>query len=429
MSEHCERPSSRIDRESVHRRPGDRVSVGSVPGVTRSPWLVRPIPAFAVGLVAVLALLVGVLPMPIGSRSAAAGTAANSSAETAVSATEIGSTARWLAGLVGPDGAVDGDNGEPSIGRTMSVAQALASVGLERAALARAMDYIGRHVESWVISSNAFDGPIGSYLPGESGALILLVHTTGGDPRAFGEPTTDLVARLEAIYAVTEVGYYGTPMPYSSVQDHVFAVTALHTVGATVPTAAVDWLLERQCTAPAAAAGGWMAYRPVTAGTLDPCVAPDPDLYEGADTNATSSAIQVLRALGAGDDAVGDALGFLEAAQSGSTAPIGGFPWFPGGSPDPNSTALVLQAMGAAGLSADAWSVGGEDPLSALMSWYIGSGTDLGAFASPWSGGEADFIATSQALWGMAMVAFPFPVLPPWSPDSGDPEVTPTFAG
>jgi len=339
-------------------------------------------------------------------------------------------TAAWLAAQVGPDGSVSVP-GETfsAVTQTMYVAQGLAVTDAHRVELERAMGYISLHVDEWVTNdgSGSTVAPSGSDLPERLGSLILLVHATGGNPRAFGVPAQDLVARVQALYSIDSPGFYGYQEPYSAVQDQSMVVLALTAVGSPPPTAAVQWLVGMQCTgggdAPSAI-GGWVAYRPTTGGVPDPCTAPDPLNYTGADTNSTAFAVQAL--VTAGETApVAAAMAFLAAAQ----APGAGFPWFTGGDPDANSTALVVQAIVASGgaPTGPAWSAAGATPLDALAGWQLGPPDD-GALEATWSPGVPSLLATYQGLWGLTATPLPFPVLPDPTP-SPDRPVIPVHAG
>ena len=87
---------------------------------------------------------------------------------------------------------------------------------------------------------------------------------------------------------------------------------------------------------------------------------------------------------------------------------------------------------------------GGADastPFASLASWQITSGAEAGALASPYSGGFADFLATTQGVWGLALQPLPFPQVPTPPPSSttttttapsggtGGTVVTPAFTG
>ena len=321
-------------------------------------------------------------------------------------------TAAWLADQVGPDGSVSVP-GETfsAVTQTMYVAQALAATELHRAELDRAMGYVALHVDDWVTNDGGGStvAPPGADLPERLGSLILLVHSTGGDPRAFGVPAQDLVARAEALYSSQSPGFYGYQEPYSAVQDQSIMVLALFAVGSPPPAPAVQWIIDMQCTgggdAPSAL-GGWMAFRATTGGVPEACTAPDPSLYTGADTNSTAFAVQALVTAGMTTPVPG-AMAFLKAAQSGGA----GFPWFAGGDADANSTALVVQAIVATGGTPTdpGWVIGGRTPVDALVGWQLGAPDD-GALEASWSPGVPSLLATYQGLWGLAQMPLPFPV-------------------
>ncbi len=354
----------------------------------------------------------------------------------AVTTTESTRTSDWLAAQIGAEGAVN-VAGETSsiVTQTMYVANGLAASGQHREALARAMSYIGAHVDEWVVNdgSGSTVAPAGTDLPERLGNLILLVRTVGGDPSSFGSPATNLVARANALYGVSVPGFYGYQEPYSSVQDQSFVVMALIATGNTPPDAAVQWIADQQCiggTNPADALGGWQAFRATTNNGLSDCDAPDSLNYVGAETNSTAFAVQALKAAGQ-TAAIPSALTFLHAAQTASGPQAGGFPWFTGGDPDPNSTALVIQALLAADESptGGAWTVNGSSPFSILSSWQITSpGPDFGSIYASWQPGVPSLMAAYQALWGLTLTAFPFPVLPV-VPVPDAPAAVPTFTG
>lgn len=341
----------------------------------------------------------------------------------------------WLAAQVGPDGKVDISGATQSVvTQTMYVAQGLAATGEHREALARAMAFLslGTSIEEWVTNdgSGGTVAPPGADLPERLASLILLANTTRGNPRAFGVPAVDLVARAQSMYGQSVPGFYGYQEPWSSVQDQSMMVIALQTVGAPPPTAAVDWIVDQQCVdaIPSSAVGGWQAFRATTGSDLDDCGAPDPLNYTGADTNSTAFALQALQMFGR-TAAVTNGLTFLRGAQAISGPSIGGFPWFTGGEVDANSTGLVLQAIVAVGQNPSEWAVGGSDPLTTLQTFQLLSpAADAGAFYASWNPGVPDLLATYQAVWGLTLTSFPFPVLPEIIIDP-EPVIAPTFTG
>ena len=337
----------------------------------------------------------------------------------AVSTPASSLTSAWLASQVGPSGEVNISGSTQSVvTQTMYVAQGLSATGEQRDALDRAMSFLslGASIEEWVTNdgSGGTAAPSGADLPERLASLILLANTTGSNPRSFGEPGVDLVARAEAMYGQVVPGFYGYQEPWSSVQDQSLMVIALQAVGATPPTLAIDWLADQQCTGgsnPQSSLGGWQASRATTGNSLDDCSAPDPLNYSGPDTNSTAFAIQALQYLGR-TAPLAAAATFLQNAQAASGPSAGGFPWFAGGDVDANSTALVLQAITAMGQIPSAWSVGGATPLAVLESFQLSSpASDAGSLFASWNPGVPDLLASYQGVWGLSLSAFPFPVL------------------
>jgi len=329
---------------------------------------------------------------------------------TAVASPEAEAASSYLATLVGPDGAVENPYppGGPSLTWTANVALALATTGNETDALDRALAFLGADVPGYVAEGTSDPA-------GRLAWLILLVDATGGDPMAFGTASTDLVAELQARYGVAEAGLFGVVDEYTPVTNQALALLALHAAGQTPPTEAVDWLVAQQCQSPASAAGAWEGYRAPSGGGLEACEESSTASFTSADSNSTAFAVEALAVLGRTGPTTA-ATSWLRAVQDatpGSAA--GGFGQRPGDSADPNSTALVIQAIVAAGgdPTGPDWQAGGGDPVSSLASWIVASGPEAGALASPYSGGFADLFATYQGVWGLAQVAFPLPAPTP----------------
>ncbi len=80
------------------------------------------------------------------------------------------------------------------------------------------------------------------------------------------------------------------------------------------------------------------------------------------------------------------------------------------GSTDPDSTALVIQALIALGTSpaSPALTKGSDDPVSALLSFQLTGGSDAGAFFFPPAPAPASLISTYQAVPALAGLALPF---------------------
>ncbi len=342
----------------------------------------------------VMALAVAALVVP------GAGGAAASPSPAAVS------TAAWLAAQIEPDGSVINPyTSTPSVDWSVNVALALAPAGTQPVALGRAMGYIRSHITDYVTGGT-------SDVAGRLAWLILLAHTTGDDPFAFGTPATDLVALLQARYGVDDPHVYGLVDDYTPVTNQSLALLALHVVGVAPPSDAVQWLVDQQCTTPSQSDGGWQGYRAPVGLGIAPCRTAGAGALTAPEVNSTSMAIQALLALGV-TAPIPSAIGWLHGVQvSGGMAP-GGFGQCPGDDSDPNSTAVVLQALAAAGVDQSTWNVGGATPLDSLTTWEVVSGPNAGALASPWSSGEPDLYATYQGEWGLLLAALPFPYTPP----------------
>ncbi len=164
--------------------------------------------------------------------------------------------------------------------------------------------------------------------------------------------------------------------------------------------AADSWLLEQQCPD-----GGWTSYESKN----NPCNGSPAD-FEGPDTNSTALAIQGLSAQGdLGGSADTNAHAFLVHSQDSD----GGWGFEPNsasapGSTDPDSTALVLQAILALGDSPTQPPFDRKaNPVSVLESFQLSSGDDKGAFTFPGVSGP-NTLATYQAVPAVAGVVFPF---------------------
>jgi hypothetical protein len=307
--------------------------------------------------------------------------------------------ANWLAGQLSPQGFIPstGDPAAPDLSATANSVLALAGAG-DIAAATEALDYLAAHVDDFV-TVGASDGP------GQLALLILGAHALGIDPTTFGG--TNLVARLLATRQTSgpDAGLFGVQdATYDGAYRQGLALSALAAVGVTGPAevgSAEQWLETQQCPD-----GGWTSFIAAD----NPCDG-DPADYVGPDTNSTAQAIQGLSAEGAlTAKSARLALKFIKGAQD----PDGGWGYEPNaadapGSTDPDSTALVIQAVLALGKSPSAaiFDLGSANPVSALLSFQLTSGSGAGAFYYPGST-AADTIATYQAVPALAGVDVPF---------------------
>ena len=198
--------------------------------------------------------------------------------------------------------------------------------------------------------------------------------------------------------AGTDAGLYGAADPtYDGVYRQSLALLGLAAAGVTPPAPAIAWLLGQQC-----ADGSFQAYRPDPS---VPCATPDPVNYRGPDTNQTGAALMALMALDNDTlrlpqatttrivTAAQKAGQWLRRAQNTD----GGWPYYPGGASDANSTGVAL-----AGIMTQAPSNG--TPAYRAASRFLGrlsaSCTDGGGFAYQ-PGSKPDALATSQGLIGL----------------------------
>ena len=216
---------------------------------------------------------------------------------------------------------------------------------------------------------------------GDCGELIQAVVAAGEDPTDFSG--VNLISRLGGYLQGS--GAYGDGEAFTQ----TLAIQGLVAAGAPVPSTAVTFLVNAQDSD-----GGW--------DYLD--VAGDPS---GSDTNSTS---MVLMALDAAGDHTDDASALKWLATQQDTD--GGFQYQAGpysvGS-DPDSTALVVQAIVATGGDpfAVGWTKDGNTPLAYLESTQASDGG--WAFPSPGSNPppSPDAFTTSEVPLALERLAFP----------------------
>ncbi len=166
-------------------------------------------------------------------------------------------------------------------------------------------------------------------------------------------------------------------------------------------TAAERWLEKQQCPD-----GGWTSL--IT--SSNPCNG-NPAAFAGPDTNSTALAVEGLSAIGVlGSTRAAAAWHFIVNAEDAD----GGWGFDPNtastpGTTDPDSTALVVQAILALGQSPSAATLvkGAANPVSTLRSFQFTSGAGSGAFFFAGSS-TPNLIATYQAVPAMADVKIPF---------------------
>ncbi len=308
--------------------------------------------------------------------------------------------AGWLSRQLNSSGYVP-TPGSPStadLSATANVVLALAAAGYDSTASHKGLTYLESHVNTYV----KVDGSDG---PGQLSLLILDAHALGVNPKSFGG--TNLVSRLLATVRTSgaDKGLFGAQSPtYDGAYRQGLSLAALAGAGQTSGTQvslAESWLISQQC-----ADGGWTTF----INSSNPCNGSPAD-YEGPDTNSTSLAVLGLSAQGdLGATRAGKASTFLTGAED-SDAGWGYEPNASGapGSTDPDSTALVMQALLALGKSPSQGTYvrGSADPVSTELSFQLTSGSGKGAFEYPGEAG-ADLLATYEAVPAMSGVIFPF---------------------
>ena len=305
--------------------------------------------------------------------------------------------AGWLSREVTAEGFVPSptDASQPDYTNTANAVLAFAAAGVAANQAEAALDYLEAHLDEAVQVG-------GADAPGPLATLILAVDALGDDPRNFaGE---DLVQRLLDTQQTegNDAGLFGSQDPtFDGAFRQGLSLMALASVGVS-NDAAVQWLVEQQC-----GDGGWTAYR---ADTAVPCPPRSPSTFTGPDSNSTAAALRGL----AGNlaEPVQRAVAFLESTQGTD----GGWAYIPAPEQesDPNSTALVIQALIAADIdpAADArFDETDGDPFTRLLSFQLGceAAEDAGAFFFPLSGSEPtpNVLATVQAVPAAAGEAFP----------------------
>ncbi len=222
---------------------------------------------------------------------------------------------------------------------------------------------------------------------GGCGLLIQAVVAAHLNPSAFGG--ADLLTLLAGLYHPA-TGVYGDGEAFTQ----SLAVQGLVAAGQTVPAAAIHHLAAAQDSD-----GGWDFL----------LIKDDPNAgtdFDSSDTNSTAMVLMALDAAGIrGHNAA--ALAWLHTQQDSD----GGFPYQAGAGTDPDSTALVLQALVGAGQNPDGatWAVAGHTPLASLIATQDGDG----GYTFP-GGSGPDVFTTVQVPPALDRAAYPvravFPV-------------------
>jgi hypothetical protein len=351
------------------------------------------------GLRALLALPITALTLAIAPSSAVHATSP-------AAAPTRGQVARWGAGWLARQITANGGHlvsfGAPDPTDTAYAVLGLHAAGVGRDAASAAVAYLETELTDAVQSG-------GSDSAGALADYIMAARAERLSPRQFGgkRAVNDLVARLLATQrnSGADAGLFGAQLPtFDGAFRQGLALAALAAAGVPKTNARVQagiaWLERQQC-----ANGLWEAYR---SDTSTPCPPADPNTFTGPDTNSTGAAVQGLAAYGERPHKAATLRAF-DTIQSSD----GGFPFVAaaGLTSDPDSTALMLQALLALGENPTAtrWLVGGASAFDALASYQLGCtapGPDRGAFFFPGST-DPNIFATVQSVPAMAAAALP----------------------
>ncbi len=286
---------------------------------------------------------------------------------------------QYLAAHQAPDGSLD-----ESVGETEDLILGLAAAGYDPAALRSTggrtpFDFLAARVSAATADA------------GKTAKLILALVADARDPGVFAGQ--DLPARLQTFYDPAS-GHYGDGATFAQ-SLAILALVGAAAPGFPVPPAAVAALRGAQDSD-----GSWNYL-----GTKDASA--------GGDTNSTAVAVMALVAAGsaATDPALVHALAYLHAQQQ----PDGGFPYQAGSGSDPDSDALVIEALAAAGqdLAGADWTRDGHSPFVSLLGFQDAA---TGGFRFP-GNPKPDAFTTSQVPQGLE--ALPLPVRTTVSAGSG----------
>jgi hypothetical protein len=203
--------------------------------------------------------------------------------------------------------------------------------------------------------------------PGAFAKVTLAVVASGADPRSFGG--MDLIAEILEGYSSAS-GLFGAG-PY----DSALAIQALEAAGEPVPGGVIAGLLATRL-----ADGTYSFNGDQTAGA--------------GDSNTTAVAVMALIAAGASDE-IAPSLAYFRSVQNEDGGWTYQKPSAFGEATDANSTALVIQALAAAGEDLAAWS----SPEEALLALQVPSG----AFIYNAANSSENLLATVQALPALAL--------------------------
>ena len=340
-----------------------------------------------------------------GSSTGTAGSTTSATSATSAAATTRAQAAKygagWLARQITANGG-DVSSSGVDVSDTAYAVLALHAAGVGKAASDQAVAWLETQLGTGLEAGDGSDDP------GKLGYDIMAAVSAGVNPRQFGGTgaANDLVTRLLATIRTTgpDTGLFGSADPsFDGAFRQGTALAALKAAGVSKATVApaLAWLQGQQC-----ANGLWESYRSDTTAACDPA---DPNTFSGPDTNSTSMAVQGLAAWHEkpGKASILTAFRQIQSADGGF-ADIAA----KGQSSDPDSTALVIQAILAEGANpaSAGFTKAGATPYDALTSYQLGCSARKayrGSFYYPFGTPAPSLLATVQAVPAEAATTFP----------------------
>jgi hypothetical protein len=300
--------------------------------------------------------------------------------------------AGYLARQIDANGGHLGSFGAPDVTDTAYAVLGLHAAGVGAKQSARAIAFLKTQVANLVGSDGNDD-------PAALGYVVMAAVASRQDPRHFGgrKPVNDLVQRLLATERESgpDAGLFGSADPTfdgSFRQGVALAALRAAHVSKTDVSRATTWLVHQQC-----GNGLWMSYRP---DVKVPCPAADPNTFAGPDTNSSAMAVQGLAAYRMFPNSGRTLSAFAQAKASD-----GGYPFVaaPGQSSDPDSTALVIQALiaehvrpGTAVGALARFQLGCSDPVDSRGAYFFSRGSR-----------NVSLLATVQSVPASALKSLP----------------------
>lgn len=325
-----------------------------------------------------------------GASARAPGAASSAKSAGALTVTPAAAGAGWIARSMGANGAVtDSYSHLASAGDTANAIVALVAAGVGANQVKAGTHWLEQNFASYV-SAKGVDNP------GRLSLVILAAVAAGADPAHFGGrgKSNNLVARLAATEKLTGAGAgsFGSQVNLNAYNQSLalLALGATKSLGKGTRLGAA-FLAGLQCTD-----GGWEYSRIVATA---PCAKPSPKNYASPDTNTTAIAVMAL--VEVAGHIPHSPLSFFQASQesNGSFALYG---VAAGQQGDPNSTALVIQALIALHALGNSQFARGGSPEQALVRFQYGCKAPSGEQGEFSSFGAANQLATLQAVPALA---------------------------